>query len=245
YPLRRHAARMKLALWLVAAIVIALPYTGLLPAWTPAQATIAALTGLSLIGLNLIFGVTGMLALGQAAFTAIPGYAAGMLEKQGVPGLLAIVLGVVASVAIARLVAEIFVRLPGIYLAIGTLGFAFVVEGVARAFPSLTGGASGLVLVPPVALSRDAWYAVAIAFLIVALVSFHFLVRGRFLRTLQLVRHDELAAQVLGVNVARMKANVFTLGSAYSAVGGVLLAYYVGVLAPETGGVNASLESLA
>jgi branched-chain amino acid transport system permease protein len=237
---------MKLLLWAaVAAAVVALPYTGLVPAWTPAQATVAALTGLSLIGLNLIFGVTGMLALGQAAFTAIPGYAAGMLEKQGVPGLLAIVLGVVASVAIARLVAEIFVRLPGIYLAIGTLGFAFVVEGVARAFPSLTGGASGLVLVPPVALSRDAWYAVAIAFLIVALVSFHFLVRGRFLRTLQLVRHDELAAQVLGVNVARMKANVFTLGSAYSAVGGVLLAYYVGVLAPETGGVNASLESLA
>jgi branched-chain amino acid transport system permease protein len=237
---------MKLLLWAaVAAAVVALPYTGLVPAWTPAQATVAALTGLSLIGLNLIFGVTGMLALGQAAFTAIPGYAAGMLEKQGVPGLLAIVLGVVVSVVIARLVAEVFVRLPGIYLAIGTLGFAFVVEGVARAFPSLTGGASGLVLVPPVALSRDAWYAVAIAFLIVALVSFHCLVRGRFLRTLQLVRHDELAAQVLGVNVARMKANVFTLGSAYSAVGGVLLAYYVGVLAPETGGVNASLESLA
>ena len=47
-------------------------------------------------------------------------------------------------VAIARLVAEIFVRLPGIYFAIGTLGFAFVVEGVARAFPSITGGASGL-----------------------------------------------------------------------------------------------------
>jgi ABC-type branched-subunit amino acid transport system permease subunit len=79
--------------------------------------------------------------------------------------------------------------------------------------------------VPPVTLSRDAWYAVAVVFLIVALASFHFLVRGRFLRTLQLVRHDELAAQVLGVNVARVKANVFALGSAYSAVGGVLLAY--------------------
>jgi len=70
-------------------------------------------------------------------------------------------------------------------------------------------------------------------------------VRGRFLRTLRLVRHDELAAQVLGVDVARLKANVFTIGSAFSAVGGVLLAYYVRVLAPESGGVNASLESLA
>jgi branched-chain amino acid transport system permease protein len=186
-----------------------------------------------------------MLALGQAAFTALPGYAAGILQKYEVPGLLAIVLGIVIAVAIARVVAEIFVRLPGIYLAIGTLGFAFVVEGLARAFPSITGGASGLVLVPPVALGRDAWYALSIASLVVGLVAFRLLMRGRLLRTLQLVRHDELAAQVLGINVPRVKANVFTVGSAYSAVGGVLLAYYVGVLAPESGGVNASLESLA
>src|SRR4051812_21016153 len=230
---------------LAAAVVIALPYLGLLPAWTPALATVTAFIALSLIGLNLIFGVTGMLALGQAAFTALPGYAAGILQKYEVPGPLAIPLGVVIAVAIARVVAEIFVRLPGIYLAIGTLGFAFVVEGVARAFPSITGGASGLVLVPPITLGRDAWYAVAITCLILGLLVFRLLVRGRFLRTLHIVRHDELAARVLGINVARVKANVFTIGSAYSALGGVLLAYYVGVLSPESGGVNASLESLA
>ena len=238
---------MRYALYaMVAAFVIALPYLGWLPAWTPALATVTAFMALSLIGLNLIFGVTGMLALGQAAFTALPGYAAGILQKQaGIPGLVAIVLGVVIAVIIARLIAEIFVRLPGIYLAIGTLGFAFVVEGIARAFPSWTGGASGLVLEFPLAMTRNAWYALAVTLLIAGIASFALLVRGRFLRALRLVRHDELAAQVLGINVARLKANVFTIGSAYSAVGGVLLAYYVGVLAPESGGVNASLESLA
>ncbi|MSQ70141.1 MAG: ATP-binding cassette domain-containing protein [Betaproteobacteria bacterium] len=230
----------------LAALVIALPYLGLLPAWTPALATVTAFMALSLIGLNLIFGVTGMLALGQAAFVALPGYAAGILQQSaGVPGPLAILLGIVIAVAIARLIAEIFVRLPGIYLAIGTLGFAFVVEGVARAFPSITGGASGLVLEFPFAMTRNSWYGLAIASLIAGLFSFALLVRGSFLRTLRLVRHDELAAQVLGVNVARVKANVFTIGSTYSAVGGVLLAYYVGVLSPESGGVNASLEALA
>jgi branched-chain amino acid transport system ATP-binding protein/branched-chain amino acid transport system permease protein len=231
---------------IVAALMIALPYLGVLPGWTPALATVTAFMALSLIGLNVIFGVTGMLALGQAAFVALPGYAAGILQKSaGVPGLLAILLGIVIAVIIARLIAEVFVRLPGIYLAIGTLGFAFVVEGVARAFPSVTGGASGLVLEFPLPMTRNTWYALAVGFLIFGLVTFALLVRGRFLRTLRLVRHDELAAQVLGVNVARLKANVFTIGSAYSAVGGVLLAYYVGVLAPESGGVNASLESLA
>src|SRR5207237_1293816 len=176
----------------------ALPYMGWLPAWTPAQATVAAFTALSLLGLNLIFGVSGMLALGQAAFTAIPGYAAGILEKQGVPGFAAVAIGIVFAVVVARVVAEIFVRLPGIYLAIGTLGFAFVVEGVARAFPSITGGASGLVLEFPFAMTRNAWYALAVVCLLIGLGSFMWLVRVRFLRTLRLVGHDELAAQVLG-----------------------------------------------
>ncbi|MGE0733488.1 MAG: ATP-binding cassette domain-containing protein [Alphaproteobacteria bacterium] len=232
---------------IAAAAVLAaiLPYLGVLPGWTPALATVTAFTALSLIGLNLIFGLSGMLALGQAAFVALPGYASGMLEKFGVPGLIAIPIGVAIAVGIARLVAEIFIRLPGIYFAIGTLGFAFVVEGLARAFPGLTGGASGLVLEPPISLGRDGWYIVAVVTLALAAASFAWLVKGRFLRTLKLVRHDELSAQVLGIDVARVKANVFTVGSLYSAIGGVLLAYYVRVLAPESGGVNASLESLA
>ena len=227
------------------AFAAALPYLGWLPGWTPALATVAAFGTVSLIGLNLIYGVTGMLALGQAAFVAIPGYASGIMEKFGVSAFVSIPLGVVFAALVARLVAEIFIRLPGIYFAIGTLGFAFVVEGLARAFPSVTGGASGLVLEPPFPLRRDGWYMVALVALAVGIASFAWLVRGRFLRTLKLVRHDELAAQVMGVDVVRVKANVFTIGSAYSAVGGVLLAYYVAVLAPEAGGVNASLESLA
>ena len=235
----------RLVIGSVAIFAAALPYLGILPGWTPALATVTAFMALSLIGLNLIFGVTGMLALGQAAFVALPGYASGILEKYGVSAGIAIPLGVVVAVAVARAVAEIFVRLPGIYFAIGTLGFAYVVEGLARAFPSVTGGASGLMLEPPILMGRIGWYVLAVTALVCGACSFAWLVRGRFLRTLKLVRHDELAAQVLGINVVRVKAQVFTIGSAYSAIGGILLAYYVRVLAPESGGVNASLEALA
>ena len=95
------------ALWAgIAGFLVFLPYLGLLPAWTPALATVAAFIALSLIGLNLIFGVTGMLALGQAAFTALPGYAAGILQKfAGIPALVSIVLGILIAVVIARLIA--------------------------------------------------------------------------------------------------------------------------------------------
>jgi ABC-type branched-subunit amino acid transport system ATPase component/ABC-type branched-subunit amino acid transport system permease subunit len=227
------------------AFVVALPYLGILPGWTPPLATVTAFISVSLVGLNLIFGFTGMLSLGQAAFVVIPGYFAGILNAFGVPVLAAILAGIVASIVVARLVAEIFIRLPGIYFAIGTLGFAFVVEGLARAFPGLTGGASGLVLESPLSLTRNQWYVLSIVSLCLALISFASFVRGRFLRTLRLVRHDELAAQVLGIDVVKVKVQVFTIGSAYSAVGGILVAYYVSVLTPESGGVNASLEALA
>ena len=234
-----------IATFIILAFVAILPYLGILPGWNVPLATLTALMAISLVGLNLIFGVTGMLSLGQSAFVVIPGYVSGILHSFGVPFWAAIVVGLVASIVIARLVAEVFIRLPGIYFAIGTLGFAFVVEGLARAFPSVTGGASGLVFELPVSLTRNQWYLISIGSLSLALISFALLVRGRFLRTLQLVRHDELAAQVLGIDVVKVKARVFTIGSAYSAIGGLLFTYYVSVLTPENGGVNASLESLA
>ncbi|MDB5873263.1 MAG: hypothetical protein JWQ07_2705 [Ramlibacter sp.] len=214
-----------------------------MPAWTPSLATVVALLAVSLMGLNLIFGNTGMLAFGQAAFVALPGYLAGMLSLHlHMPTLAAIAIALVATVVIANLVGRIFIRLPGIFFAVGTLGFAFVVEGLARAFPSFTGGASGLVFSEGTELSGNAWYALALATLLLALASYLYLVRHRYARTLQVVHHDELAAAVAGIDVVRVKSRAFTLGCAYSALGGVLLAYFVGVVVPENSGVNRSLE---
>ncbi|MES2184597.1 MAG: ATP-binding cassette domain-containing protein [Pseudomonadota bacterium] len=226
----------------LAVVCAASPYFGL-PAWTPALATVVALLAVALMGLNLIFGNTGMLAFGQAAFVALPGYFAGMLSIHlGLPPVFAIALGLAGTVAVANLVGRIFIRLPGIFFAVGTLGFAFVVEGLARAFPALTGGASGLVLGEGLGLSGDAWYGWSLATLLAAIASYAYLVRHRYARTLQVVHHDELAAAVAGIDVAKVKLNAFTLGCAYSSVGGVLLAYFVGVVVPENSGVNRSLE---
>lgn len=179
-------------------VMLILPYLGWLPGWNVPLATITAFAALSLLGLNIIFGATGMLALGQAAFVAMPGYASGILHENGLPTVIAIPLGVAIAVATARLVAEIFIRLPGNYFAIGTLGFSFVIEGLARAFPSVTGGASGLVLEAPIPLKSDGWYILATIALVFGMCSYAYLMRGRFLRTLKLIKHDELSAEVLG-----------------------------------------------
>ena len=237
---------MKAALLIIAAALYAAsPYLGVLPGWTPSVATVATFIALSLIGMNLIFGVAGMLAFGQAAIVALPGYVAGMLEASGMPAAAAIPAGILAAVAAARIVGEIFIRLPGTYFAIGTLGFAFVMEGVARAFPSTTGGASGLMLSREIVLGELGWYVLALATLAAGIACYVWFLRGSMLRTLRQVRHDELAAEVLGIDVVRTKLRVFTVGSVFSAVGGVFLAHYVGVVVPDSAGVIRSLEQLA
>jgi branched-chain amino acid transport system ATP-binding protein/branched-chain amino acid transport system permease protein len=234
----------RLLLAAAAVFTVVSPYLGI-PDWTPSLATVAFLTAVSLIGLNLIFGYCGMLALGQAAFSALSGYGAGILYGIGVPSLIAALAGFLLAVGAARLLAEIFIRLPGIYIAVGTLGFAYVVEGLARAFPSVTGGASGLILTPPFVLNESGWYVLAVVVLTIATAGVAVLMQGRTARMLKLVHRDELAAAVAGIDVVKLKIRIFTIGAAYSAAGGLFLAYYTSVIAPEMGGATTSLEYLA
>ena len=232
-----------LALVLVVCAV-ASPYSGLVPGWTPGLATIVCFDALSLLGLNLIFGVVGMLAFGQAAFLALPAYGAGILDTLGFPFALDIIAGIGGSLLLAFLMARIFVRLPGMYLAVGTLGFGYVVEGLARAFPAISGGASGLVFSRGRAIGADAWYAIAVAALAIGIALYSWLVRGAFWRRLRTICHDELAAAVLGIDVAGVKSQVFVVGCAFAVFAGILHAYYVGVIIPEDAGVDRSLEQV-
>ena len=229
---------------LLTAVLAISPYIGI-PAWTPPLATLVLLSAVSLVGLNLVFGIGGMLVLGQAVFSGLSGYGAGMCQSAGVPFVAAVLLGIFASIAIARIFAVIFVRLPGFYLGVGTLGVASVGEGLVRAYPSLTGGASGLVLTMPLSLNDDGWYAVALIGIALSLIVCRVILDPATVRALRLVRTDELAAAVAGIDVVRLKIRLFTLGAAFSAVSGVLKAYYAGVATPNSIGVDASLEQLA
>jgi branched-chain amino acid transport system permease protein len=228
----------------LALCAIASPYSRLIPGWTPGLATAICFNALALLGLNLIFGVVGMLAFGQAAFMALPAYGAGILDNLGLPFALDLAVGVGGTLIIAWLMARVFVRLPGVFLAVGTLGFGYVIEGLARAFPSISGGASGLVFARGREISGDLWYAIAVGALIVGLAIYARLVRGAFWRRLRTICHDELAAAVIGIDVAGVKARVFLIGCAFAAFAGVMRAYYVGVIIPEDAGVDRSLEQV-
>jgi ABC-type branched-subunit amino acid transport system ATPase component/ABC-type branched-subunit amino acid transport system permease subunit len=236
-------SRIVLIVLAVAAFVA--PFTALIPGWTLGLATAVYCNALAAIGLNLIFGVTGMLALGQAAFMVVPAYCAGILDNFGVPFYLSVAAGVAVTLLLAKYTGRVFVRLPGIYLAVGTLGFGYFVEGVARAFPSFSGGASGLLLERGRDIGDNAWYVIASIALIAGTGVYLRLVRGAFWRRLRTINHDELAAAVLGIHVGKSKEQVFLIGAAFAIVAGLLRAYYIGLAIPEDGGVDHSLEQLA
>ena len=220
------------------------PFLGI-PGWTLNLATLTLLGAISLLGLNLIYGLAGMLSLGHAAFSIWPVYIAAICAKFGVPLVIAVPTGLVMGALLATVVGRVFIRLPGMYFAIGTLGFTFVSEGLARAFPALSGGASGMVLTLPIPLSPNEWYGISICALALALLAYVKLASGSQYRKLVAIKSDELSAQVLGIRVASIKLRVFVLGSVFAGVSGILLGFYVGIVVPESGGVTASLSALA
>jgi branched-chain amino acid transport system permease protein len=186
-----------------------------------------------------------MLALGQAAFMALPVYGTGVLDSFGISFPICVASGLIGSLLIAKIMANIFVRLPGIFLAVGTLGFGYVVEGLARAFPSVSGGASGLVLERGRQIGDNTWYGLAVIALVIGTVVYAWLVRGAFWRQLRTIHHDELVAASIGIDVVKVKEQAFLIGCAYAVVAGLLKAYYVGVIIPEDAGVDRSTEQLS
>jgi branched-chain amino acid transport system permease protein len=126
----------------------------------------------------------------------------------------------------------------GPYLAIATHGFAVAVYEVWAASPALSGGRDGLAvprLEPVLGLSRGATvYLVDLALLFVFTAATYNLVSSYLGRAFAAIRDGEVAAEALGVNLARYKLLAFALSSFYTGVQGALLAQFLGHLEPQS-----------
>ena len=110
------------------------------------------LTALAAMGLTLLL-IAGQVSLGQAAFMAIGAYVAAILARDhGMPSILALLIGVVASAVAGIVVGAITLRLKGHFLPLATLAIGIATSaGIVAAGP-LTGGASGFGQIPPLAI---------------------------------------------------------------------------------------------
>jgi branched-chain amino acid transport system permease protein len=207
---------------------------------------------IALMGLDVLMGYAGQVSLGQAGFMAIGGYTSGYLAiNYGLPSVVGVVAGVVASATCALILSLVTLRLRGLYLALATLAFGLLIDSCAIGFVDITGGPSGLVGIPSFTIagyevqSPRSMYYVIVGLDLVILVLLLGAVRSGFGRALKAIRSDQLAATGLGVNAIRYKLAAFLISASLASVSGSMYAFFFNFLSPEMVGTQRSLELVA
>jgi branched-chain amino acid transport system permease protein len=192
------------------------------------------------LGLNLLMGYTGLLSFGQATFFGSAAYVAGYLLKfYGVNVFVALGIGVVVGAVTAAAVGYLCVQRSGLYFIMLTFALNQMFFFTAYQWTSVTGGEDGMPGVPrPNVLGLDihrplAYYAAVALLFLLALWVMQRIVSSPLGKILQSIRENEVRAEALGYNVARMKLLAFIIGGAFSGLAGVLYAMLFGIVPLE------------
>jgi branched-chain amino acid transport system permease protein len=192
------------------------------------------------LGLNIVVGYAGLLDLGFAAFFAVGAYTVGIATLHfGLNFWLALPLAVLFAIIAGILIGAPTLRLRSDYLAIVTLGFGEIVRITARNLRE-TGGASGLIGIDSpwlfgwhISTPLDFYYVFCVLAIIAVLVSVR-LANSRLGRAWRYVRHDEDAAEAMGIDRVRVKLAAYVVGAIFASVGGAFFAVNLGAISPES-----------
>ena len=235
---------------LVAAIVI------ILPLFFPSVyyyriGALVFIFALAVVGLNLLMGFAGQVSLGHAGFLGIGAYSVAIGPVHfGAPSWLCLFVGAILSGAVAFAVGRPILKLKGHYLAVATLGFGLLVAIVLTNEAGWTGGPDGM-NVPALTLfgwrvhGSDAWYWIAGATFVGGFLLALNLMESPTGRALQAIHDSEIAARVLGIDVARKKLAIFIISAMYASVAGSFLALFNGLITPDVAGFLGSIELVA
>jgi branched-chain amino acid transport system permease protein len=192
----------------------------------------------AILALSLYLPVSaGLLSLGQGGFMSIGAYASAYLTvNAGWPFAAALATGALASGLVGVIVGFPALRIKGVYLIILTMGFGEIVRVFFLNFEP-TGAASGLGGIAP-----STTLAGLAAVLVVLLAGFWQLRRSRIGRAIAAVREDELAAEIIGINLTRVKIGAFATGGALAGLAGGFYAHYASFIDPAQFGFHRSAE---
>ena len=204
-----------------------------------AIATLVGIRALLALGLNVQWGMTGLVNLGVVAFFGIGAYTSGLLAVAGVALPLAWAAALVTSGVAGAALALAALRLREDYLAIVTLGGAEVVRLFLLNETWLTRGANGITGIPrPLAAWFPAHYDLFYLGLVVLAVGVVYVVlervrRSPFGRVLRAIREDETVAAVAGKTVVRFKVQAFVIGAVIAGLAGILFGHYLAYIEPN------------
>ena len=183
---------------------------------------------------------TGQVSLGQAGFMAVGAYVSAIITaKFGLPFAVALVAGGLLAGIIGVLVGFPALRIKGIYLLLLTLGFAEIISVIALSW-EYVGGAQGFrgIKFNPYTLE----YVIGI--IIVLIFFFARLERSSLGRAMDSIHQDETAAEVMGIDVVRIKLLAFGLGAVIAGIAGALYAHHATFMDSTTFSIMMGVEIL-
>jgi branched-chain amino acid transport system permease protein len=210
--------------------------------WSNYWLSVANLIGITLIaatGLNILTGYCGQLSIGHAGFIAVGAYTAAILTgRVGLPFLV----GLICSGFMAGFAGLIFgipsLRVKGFYLAIATIAAQFIIIWVINHWSALTGGFVGIAVpyasIGGLELRTEAslFYLIMVIAVLCILYAKN-LARTRVGRSFVAIRDNDLAAEVMGVNLFYYKLLAFFIGCFFAGIAGSLLAHWTGFMSSE------------
>ncbi len=191
-------------------------------------------------GLNVLAGFTGQISLGHAGFFAIGAYAAAVLTTQaGWHPVPATAMALLLAAVVGVVVAGAALRVSGPYLAMVTIAFGIIVEGVLVEWVALTGGPGGIFNIPKPTLPKA--YLLITAVAAVSLWLVRNLRRSPWGRAFLAIRASDVAAESLGLSAYFVRIVAFTVSAAFAGVAGALFAFLNGYISPDSFGLQTSI----
>lgn len=203
------------------------------------------------VGLNILTGTTGLISLGQAGFLAVGAYTNAILMMDyGWPVWLSLPAGGVVSALISILVGVPSLRLKGLYLAITTLAFAFIINHIILYAEALTHGPNGIFVSGAKVLGVDlqrgrALYYLTLGITVLVVLAALNIQRSRVGRAWMAIRDHDIAARVMGVNLVRYKLLAFMVSSFIVGIAGALISLQIRFVNIDVFALILSIEALA
>lgn len=197
------------------------------------------------VGLNILVGYTGQISLGHAGFFAVGAYGTSLIMMHlHFPFLVAIIIAALLAAFLGFIIGLPALRLEGPYLAIATLGFGLTITHIIGRW-DVFGGRMGITAPPlDLGIPKSSWswviegdvkiYYLILIITILLVIGARNLMKTRVGRAFMSIRDDDIAAEVMGVNLTIYKTMSFAVSAFYAGVAGGIYGFVVGFFDPFT-----------
>jgi len=190
----------------------------------------------AILGLHVLTGLCGQFSMGHAAFMLVGAYTAALLGNQGVPAWLTLPIAGILAGVVGLAFGTPALRIKGFYLVMSTIAAQFIITWIVRE-GSWSGGVYGTA-VPDLTIAGKSvgyvgywWLTMGIG--LVMLFFAKNIQRTATGRKFIAVRDNDLAAEVMGINLFRTKMLAFFIGCFFAGVAGWLWAHFMGHITPD------------